>query len=204
MSGALGGVPARSQTAFAEVRVNELPVMLSAPPIKVPADARTAGRMGIIAFRGTADRRRRGRRRGAVARDRLAGAMIPQPTSTRIFLACGVTDMRKGFDGLAVLVQQVLQEKPHSGALLAFHGKRGDLIKAVVRPSEPPRVCRRLQLLRRWSHDEQDDEQVCARSPRAGGTDGFRSRAGSPVQMGDRGNRLPRRSAAFHRRYMRG
>jgi len=23
--------------------------------------------------------------------------MIPQPTSTRIFLACGVTDMRKGF-----------------------------------------------------------------------------------------------------------
>jgi len=33
--------------------------------------------------------------------------MITQPTSTRIFLACGVTDMRKGFDGLAVLVQQV-------------------------------------------------------------------------------------------------
>jgi transposase len=49
--------------------------------------------------------------------------MIPQPTSTRIFLACGVTDMRKGFDGLAVLVQQVLREKPHSGALFAFRGK---------------------------------------------------------------------------------
>ena len=66
-----------------------------------------------------------------MALDRRADPIIPQPTSTRIFLACGVTDMRKGFDDLAVLVQQVLQEKPHSGALFAFRGKRGDLIKLL-------------------------------------------------------------------------
>lgn len=57
--------------------------------------------------------------------------MIPLSSLTRIFLACGATDMRKGFDGLAVLVQQVLQQNPHSGALFAFRGKRGDLVKLL-------------------------------------------------------------------------
>ena len=57
--------------------------------------------------------------------------MIPLPPSTRIFLACGATDMRKGFDGLAVMTQQVLEQSPHSGALFAFRGKRGDLVKLL-------------------------------------------------------------------------
>ena len=57
--------------------------------------------------------------------------MNPVPLPTRVFLACGMTDMRKGFDGLAVLVQQVLREDPHSGALFAFRGKRGHLVKLL-------------------------------------------------------------------------
>jgi transposase len=48
-----------------------------------------------------------------------------------VWLACGSTDMRKGIDGLAVLVQQVLEQSPHSGALFAFRGKRGHLIKLL-------------------------------------------------------------------------
>jgi hypothetical protein len=35
--------------------------------------------------------------------------MIAPPPGVRIWLAAGVTDMRKGFDGLATLVQQQLR-----------------------------------------------------------------------------------------------
>lgn len=57
--------------------------------------------------------------------------MIPLPPSTRVYLACGATDMRKGLNGLAVRVQQVPVENLHSRALFAFRGKRGDLIKLL-------------------------------------------------------------------------
>ena len=35
--------------------------------------------------------------------------MIPVPSSTRVWLACGVTDMRKGFPGLAAQAERVLK-----------------------------------------------------------------------------------------------
>ncbi|HEV7480434.1 MAG TPA: IS66 family insertion sequence element accessory protein TnpB [Methylocella sp.] len=57
--------------------------------------------------------------------------MISIPAGVCIYLACGATDMRRGFDGLAVMVQEVLAQNPHSGALFAFRGKRGDLIKLL-------------------------------------------------------------------------
>jgi transposase len=57
--------------------------------------------------------------------------MISIPAGIRIYLACGHTDMRKGFDGLAVLIQEVLAQDPYSGALFIFRGRRGDLIKLL-------------------------------------------------------------------------
>ena len=41
------------------------------------------------------------------------------------------TDMRKGMNGLALQVQQVLGRDPHAGDLYVFRGVRGDLIKIV-------------------------------------------------------------------------
>ncbi len=57
--------------------------------------------------------------------------MIPVPASTRVWLAAGVTDMRKGFNGLAALVQDVVKQDPFSGHLFVFRGRRGDLLKVI-------------------------------------------------------------------------
>ena len=38
--------------------------------------------------------------------------MITIPAGVRIYLACGLTDMRKGFDGLSMLAQDVLKQDP--------------------------------------------------------------------------------------------
>ena len=57
--------------------------------------------------------------------------MIPVPASTRVWLAAGVTDMRKGFNGLAALAQDVLKQDPFSGHLFVFRRRRGDLLKVI-------------------------------------------------------------------------
>jgi len=57
--------------------------------------------------------------------------MISPPAGTRVWLAAGVTDMRKGMDGLAALVQTALSENPFSGHIFVFRGRRGDLVKLL-------------------------------------------------------------------------
>jgi transposase len=57
--------------------------------------------------------------------------MIPLPAKTQIWIAAGVTDLRKGFTGLSVMAQTTLEKDPHSGHVFVFRGRRGDLIKLL-------------------------------------------------------------------------
>jgi transposase len=44
---------------------------------------------------------------------------------------CRALHNRKGFDGLALIVQETLKRDPHCGHLFVFPGRRGDLIKCL-------------------------------------------------------------------------
>ncbi len=57
--------------------------------------------------------------------------MIGPPSGTRVWLAAGVTDLRKGFDDLAALVQEALRDDPFSGLVFCFRGRRGDIVKLL-------------------------------------------------------------------------
>jgi transposase len=57
--------------------------------------------------------------------------MIALPAGMQVWLAAGQTDLRKGFDGLAALVQMQLAEDPFSGQLYVFRGRRGDRVKIL-------------------------------------------------------------------------
>lgn len=57
--------------------------------------------------------------------------MMLSPTGVKVHIALGATDMRKGMDGLAMLVQGILKQDPFSGHLFAFRGRKANLIKIL-------------------------------------------------------------------------
>jgi transposase len=53
------------------------------------------------------------------------------PANTQIWVAAGVTDMRRSFTGLSAMVQTTLQQSPLSVHVFVFRGRRGDVIKLL-------------------------------------------------------------------------
>jgi transposase len=58
--------------------------------------------------------------------------MISLPRGLRIWLAVGVTDMRKLFNSQGELIQHALDENPFSGHLFIFRGRKGDTVKILL------------------------------------------------------------------------
>ncbi len=58
--------------------------------------------------------------------------MIGIPMGARVWIATGHTDMRKGMQGLALLVQEGLKRDPFAGDIFLFRGRGGALLKAVA------------------------------------------------------------------------
>jgi transposase len=57
--------------------------------------------------------------------------MIAFPAGTMVWIAGGVTDMRRGMNTLALAVQQGLGRDPHGGEIFCFRGRKGDLVKLL-------------------------------------------------------------------------
>jgi transposase len=62
--------------------------------------------------------------------------MLSWPPTVKIFLGATPTDMRKGFDSLAHLVESSMSLDPLSGHLFVFRSQRGDRIKMLYWDSD--------------------------------------------------------------------
>lgn len=57
--------------------------------------------------------------------------MIHPSGATRVFVVCGVTDMRKSFNGLYAIVEHQLNQDPMSGHLFAFCNRNRNRLKVL-------------------------------------------------------------------------
>ena len=77
--------------------------------------------------------------------------MMPIGPATRIYLAAGATDLRKGFEGLSDLVRHRFQEDPLSGHLFAFANRPATRIKLMYWNGTGTWLCARRERLARVS-----------------------------------------------------
>lgn len=85
--------------------------------------------------------------------------MIELRTGTKIWLAAGVTDLRRGFDGLSAQVQTVLNEQPFSGHVFVFRGRRGDIVKVLWFDGDGPLTLSRWELRTLTKHEGFHEER---------------------------------------------
>ena len=57
--------------------------------------------------------------------------MLTLPPSVRVYVATAPCDMRKHIDGIAALVENLLQESPRSGHLFVVFNRRGGQVRIL-------------------------------------------------------------------------
>ena len=85
-----------------------------------------------------------------------------------VYLACGYTDLRRGIDGLAGLVQQQFHLNPYQRALFLFCGRRKDRIKGLYWEEDGfLLVYKRLEAGRfQWPRDGEEAKRITAQQYR--------------------------------------
>ena len=58
--------------------------------------------------------------------------MIAPDAHLKVYVATRPVDFRKGHDGLAAAVQEMIGEDPFGGAVFVFRSKRADRVKILV------------------------------------------------------------------------
>lgn len=58
--------------------------------------------------------------------------MLSEYHAERVFIACGYTDLRRGIDGLAGIIQQKFKLDPFTSTMFLFCGRRRDRMKALL------------------------------------------------------------------------
>jgi transposase len=84
--------------------------------------------------------------------------MMIVPAGVKVHLALGYTDMRKGLDGLAMLVQEHLKKDPFSGHLFAFWGRSARKLKILFWDGNG--LCLFTKRLDQWFHLAADERSL--------------------------------------------
>jgi transposase len=88
--------------------------------------------------------------------------MIPLGPATRVYLAIGSTDLRKGFEGLSGLVRHQMMEDPLSGHLFVFSNRSRNRIKLLYWDGSGTWICAKRLEKGRFSWPRSEGEPASA------------------------------------------
>ena len=94
------------------------------------------------------------------AGDDIGGIMFGISSATKVFVACGATDLRKSFNGLYGLAEQKIRQDPLSGHAFVFCNRDRDRVKIFFWDGSGFWVCAKRLEKGRFSWPKEDAEPL--------------------------------------------